>query len=100
MNRLISLSAAALIALALVSPAAAAPVTQLSPEDIDTTAAAIWSAIGIAIGCVILGVLYLFKKQIGGFPEDPEWVAPISIMLSSELPSDEPVDDAHAPAHH
>jgi hypothetical protein len=66
----------------------------------------IWSLVSIAGGGALLGVLYLFKRKIGAFPENPTWVAPITIMPASELPGD---DDAHghgdadhgnhAPAH-
>jgi|GEM_PF-1133919 len=51
----------------------------------------IWSVVGVGAFSVILGVLYLFKRKVGGFPEHPSWVAPISIMPASELPGD---DDA------
>ena len=49
----------------------------------------LWSLSGIAAGAVVLGTLYLFKRKIGAFPENPAWVAPITIM-----PSRENADDA------
>jgi hypothetical protein len=64
----------------------------------------------IALFSVALGVLYLLKRQVGGFPEHPEWVAPITIMRSRDLPGDDGEHghnghnghgghDAHSPAH-
>lgn len=54
----------------------------------------IWALAGVAVFAVVLGVLYLFKRKIGAFPEHPTWVAPISIMRAGDLPGDEP-DDSH-----
>lgn len=71
----------------------------------DVQKVAIWSIVSIAAGCALLSVLYLFKKQIGGFPEHPAWVAPITIMPASQLPGDDGDPHAqdghgdHAPAH-
>lgn len=70
----------------------------------DVKNVAIWSMVGVAGGSVLLGVLYLLKRRVGGFPEHPSWVAPISIMPASELPSEgdpHATDDhgAHAAAH-
>jgi len=64
----------------------------------------IWSLVAICIAGVVYGVLYLFKRQVGGFPQPPSWIPPIDLMLSKDLPQDEPEtghhDDAHsAPAH-
>jgi hypothetical protein len=74
---------------------------------VDVLPAILWSLAGVAIFAVVMGVLYLFKRQVGGFPENPEWVAPISIMRSRDLPSEDDAHghgdshghDAHAPAH-
>lgn len=63
----------------------------------------IWSIVSLAGGSALLGVLYLFKRKVGGFPENPSWVAPITIMPASQLPGDDGAadhaHDAHAPAH-
>ena len=63
----------------------------------------IWSLVSIAGGCALLGVLYLFKRKVGGFPVNPSWVAPITIMPASQLPGDDDsgheAHDAPAPAH-
>ncbi len=71
----------------------------------DVQKVAVWSIVGIAAGCALLSVLYLFKRQVGGFPEHPSWVAPISIMPANQLPVDDADPHAldghgeHAPAH-
>ena len=70
----------------------------------------IWSIAGVGVFATVLGVLYLFKRTVGGFPEHPTWVAPISIMRSSDLPQDtadsghedhmgQDAHSGHAPAH-
>ncbi len=63
----------------------------------------IWMLCGVAAFAILLGIFYLLKRRIGGFPANPAWVAPITIMPSSELPQDdEPIthsEDLHAPAH-
>jgi len=66
----------------------------------------IWSLVAICIGALIYGVLYLFKKQLGGFPQPPSWNPPIDLMLSKDLPQDEPetghhgADDPHTVVAH
>ncbi|MGE3076478.1 MAG: hypothetical protein AB7N24_11405 [Dehalococcoidia bacterium] len=76
------------------------------PDWTDVKEVTIWSIVSIAGGAAILGVLYLFKRKVGGFPENPAWVAPITIMPASELPGDDvelghgEIDHgSHAPAH-
>lgn len=77
------------------------------PNWSDVREVTIWALVSIAGGAIVLGVLYLFKRKIGGFPENPAWVAPISIMPSRELPGDdgnafgqaEADHGSHAPAH-
>ncbi len=44
----------------------------------------IWSVVALAAGSVICATLYLFKRQVGGFPANPDWVAPITIMPAGE----------------
>jgi hypothetical protein len=65
----------------------------------------IWSLVGVCIAGVVFGVLYLFKKQVGGFPQPPSWTPPIDLMLSKDLPQDPPEehhapDDSHTVAAH
>jgi hypothetical protein len=67
------------------------------PDWDDARSMTAWSIVGIGTFSAILGVFYLFKRKVGGFPEHPSWVAPISIMPASELPGDD--GDGHAPAH-
>ena len=60
----------------------------------------IWAVIGVAAASAIGGVLYLLKREVGGFPSDPDWIAPISILRSGESPIDvddfdEPPEDQH-----
>lgn len=64
----------------------------------------LWSLAGIGIGGVALTVLYLLKRRVGGFPENPDWVAPITIMKSQDNATEETFGgvsdhDAHG-AHH
>lgn len=79
------------------------------PDWDDAKEVTIWSIVGVATFGTVLGVLYLFKRKVGGFPEHPTWVAPISIMRAGDLPGDDnqgheataPHDahGGHAPAH-
>ncbi|MEO8538907.1 MAG: hypothetical protein ABI577_04140 [bacterium] len=78
------------------------------PHWSDVKEVAIWSMVSIAAGATVLGVLYLFKRRIGGFPEHPVWVAPITIMRAGDLPGDDAdphghdaadSHGSHAPAH-
>jgi len=50
----------------------------------DVSTRVIWTIVGVAGGAVIFGTLYLLKRRVGGFPENPTWVAPITIMPSRE----------------
>ena len=111
-----------LLRLALVAALAFAAFTFAAPvaaqegggptqagETRDILPVALWSIAGVALGAVVMGTLYLFKRQVGGFPENPSWTAPISIMRSRDLPGDEdlhghgdphdPPSPGHAPAH-
>ncbi|MEO6044437.1 MAG: hypothetical protein ABIQ47_11010 [Tepidiformaceae bacterium] len=64
----------------------------------------VWMLCGVAGFALLLSIFYLLKRRMGGFPANPAWVAPITIMTSSELPQDdEPAghsEDLHAPATH
>lgn len=57
---------------------------------------ALWSVLGIAVGCAIGGAFYMLRRNMGHFA-NPAWVAPISIMLSKDSP--ESFGDAPADAH-
>lgn len=56
----------------------------------------IWFSVGVGVFGLVLGVLYLFKKEIGGFPENPDWVAPITILRSKDSPDEGFFGDAPA----
>jgi hypothetical protein len=100
---------AALLALSLAAPALADGrpadvVTQIAGGNNNVLPVVLGTLAFIALVSVVLGVLYLLKRQVGGFPEHPEWVAPISIMRSRDLPGDDADHghgghDAHSPAH-
>jgi hypothetical protein len=99
MKRLVFRSVFALaIAAAMLWPMSAfaeeggTPADDSGPHWSDVKDVAVWSMVGVAGGCALLGVLYLLKRKVGGFPEHPSWVAPISIMPAGELPSE---DDPH-----
>lgn len=113
--RLAALAVAALLAIgaasALAAPTAPPPSSpavraqegQAAEHRVEPVL--LWTAVGVAIGGLALGVLYLLKRQVGGFPEHPSWVAPITIMPSRELPGDTDSHEATAPgdehaAHH
>jgi len=57
----------------------------------------IWSIAAIAGMSAVLGVFYLLKRKVGGFPANPAWVAPIMIRPASELPGDD--DEPHGHGH-
>ena len=59
----------------------------------------LWTVSGILIGCLVFGTFYLLKRRVGGFPKDPKWVAPISIMQSKDFADEGTFGDAPAEAH-
>ncbi|MFQ5381007.1 MAG: hypothetical protein ACE5EF_05215 [Dehalococcoidia bacterium] len=67
---------------------------------IDLSLHVLWTIAGAIIGSVIMAYLYLLKRGVGGFPENPEWVAPISIEPSSSFPEEAEQDDHHEPGGH
>lgn len=71
------------------------PVTTQGSDE-DVIPRVVWMLAGVAASAVTLSVLYLLKRRVGGFPENPSWVAPITIMPSSQLPGD--TDSHHEPA--
>lgn len=110
--RLAIVSALAVAALAVIAPAAADDegghsATQATDDGTDILPVTLWSLAGVAVGATVMGTLYLFKRRVGGFPENPSWTAPISVMRSRDLPGDDganghgasPDAHGHAPAH-
>lgn len=58
-----------------------------------------WTLVVMAAGAIIGATFYLLKRQVGAFPKDPDWVAPISIMPAGENAEDE-ADFPPPPADH
>jgi hypothetical protein len=58
-----------------------------------------WAVGGVLVGAVVMGVFYLFKRRVGGFPANPDWVAPITIMPSKDFPSQGDYGDVDPAAH-
>lgn len=59
----------------------------------------IWTVAGILAGAVVLTALYMLKRRVGGFPENPDWVAPITIMYAREAPGGYGDEASHKEAH-
>ena len=75
-------------------------VEHAAAEPNEVEPVAIWSFIVILLLAGLGGVFYLLKRRMGGFPSNPAWVAPITIMRSKDFPdensySDAPAHDAH-----
>ncbi|MCC7366261.1 MAG: hypothetical protein IT303_18030 [Dehalococcoidia bacterium] len=68
---------------------------------VDVVPVAVWTTVGVLGGAVVFGVLYMLKKRLGGFPANPSWVAPITIMPSKDFPDETTYggDDAHGHGH-
>lgn len=67
-------------------PASVVPV--LSPAEsagTDVMPMVVWSTVTILGAGVVFGTLYLLKRRVGGFPANPAWVAPITIMPSKDF---------------
>ena len=91
--------------LALDAPAATdtpAIAVQEAEGGRDVVPPLIWSIVGVLLFSGGLGVLYLLKRELGGFELRPgAWTAPISVIESESLPVEEsdypePEDDDHA----
>lgn len=111
MKKLIGLGAAALLAasvaviaavpaFALEGPGAGFVTQQQAASTHDVVPTVIWVIVSVLLACLAGGILYLFKRRIGAYPKNPSWVAPISIMLSRDLPGDEEAHEAHADSTH
>ncbi|MBH77580.1 MAG: hypothetical protein CL897_05075 [Dehalococcoidia bacterium] len=63
---------------------------QETAGDRDVVPPLVWAIVGSGLFCASLGVLYLLKRQLGGFELKPNaWKAPITIIASESLPSRE-----------
>jgi hypothetical protein len=89
----VSLAAAA-VALAAAVPASAA--TAQTAIDNDVISPVLWTVVAIAVFVVVGGVFYLLKRQLGAFPEHPDWVAPIEPIYSRDLPAEPATHDEPA----
>jgi len=116
--RLLAAAAAFALALAAVAPAAAAaqpapPLPAVAAQDTGSHGASaestssglsantdriLWSLLAIALAVPLGGIFYLLKKRLGAFPEQPEWVAPISVMRSRDLPDERTYQGSDAAA--
>jgi len=102
---------AALFALAVAVPAVAqdhgpAPTTHGESggegdtgNEHDVVPVLVWSSLGVVAGGLVLSVLYVFKRRVGGFPANPSWVAPITIMPSKDFPTEGSYGDVPAGGH-
>ncbi len=94
--------------LALDAPASEPSAsTQSAPQDApaqegrDVVVPLVWALVGSGLFLGALGVLYLLKREMGGFIRKPgAWSAPISVMPAGELPVEEadfpePEGDSH-----
>ena len=90
-----------LAAPAVVGAGIAAAVLGLGEAGRDVVPPLIWSLVGAGLFCGALGVLFLLKRELGGFELKPgAWTAPISVIESNALPVEEsdypePEDEDH-----
>lgn len=102
-----------MLALALFAPALAAANVPTQAAGYAAPQAAggravepalIWTAAGAAAGAILFSIFYLLKRRVGGFPRNPQWIAPITIMPSKDFPDEGTFPDApldpHGPSHH
>lgn len=84
------------------TPAQEEPAADGDDELVDPVV--IWSLVGLGVFAAVMGALYYFKREVGGFPENPTWFAPITIMPSKDFPDEgdfgEQVPSAQAHAEH
>ena len=99
----LALAAAAPLLALDAPPVGDAPhiVAQEAEAGRDVVPPLIWAFVGTGLFCGALGVLYLLKRELGGFELKPgAWTAPISVIASRSLPVEEsdypePEDDGH-----
>ena len=76
--------------------AATASAAQEAEAGRDVVPPLIWSIVGVGLFCGALGVLFLLKRELGGFERKPgAWTAPISVIASQTLP----VEESDFPEH-
>jgi len=87
--RLALVVALAFAALALVAPAAAqtGPRPPSPPKVAGISSLVVlWFVAGVGLGVIVMGTLYLFKRQVGGFPENPSWKPPSASCAPATSP--------------
>ena len=89
---IVFVSATPAIARETVNPPATGTTfaVQEASADDNVKAVVIWAIVGIGLLSMGLGVLYLLKRELGGFePRVGGWTAPISVIRSGNLPEEE-----------
>ena len=71
----------------------------------DVSKTVLWTVFGVAAGGLAFTTLYLLKRRVGGFPKDPSWIAPITIMPSHTFADESTFSGPgnaqdHSPGHH
>lgn len=101
--RALTIATVATALTAALPPLSAAAQAAPGGGDGDVVGPVIWSIVAALVGILILGILYLFKRQLGMF-DDPDWIAPIGAVYSKDLPSEDEEDEhggdeGHSAAH-
>ena len=94
----LALAASAPLMALYAPPAADAPATtaQEAEASRNVVPPLIWAIVGAGLFCGGLGVLFLLKRELGGFELKPgAWTAPISVIASRTLP----VEESDFPEH-
>jgi hypothetical protein len=58
----------------------------------------LWSTAALAALLIVLTALYMLKRRVGAFPENPDWVAPIQVLYAKDAPDEGHFGDVD-PAH-
>ncbi len=101
MRSLVRLAWLAAIVTAPLSPALAlAQESGAAGGTRDVVPVAAWTIVTVVLFALVGTVFYLFKRRIGGFPANPAWKAPITIMPSKDFADEGAFGDAPVDAHH
>lgn len=60
----------------------------------------LWSTAALSATLIVLTALYMLKRRVGGFPENPDWVAPIQVLYSKDSPDEGYFGDVDPNAAH
>jgi len=83
------------------SPAPIAPaIAPVESTGADVMPMVVWSIVAVVVSAVIFGTLYLLKRRVGGFPANPPWVAPISVMPSKDFADEGTFPESPVDSHH